>query len=330
VRVFTFLLILARVGFAQTTGSITGMVTGPDGAAVATVAIHAKNVATGTVHKATTSVKGDYVLARLPGGTYELLVPAVGFTFAKFEQKNVTVQAARTLRIDVRLEWGPNLGTPGDDPSIALRTKYASISGKTPRTREGKPDFTGVWNGNDDPDPEPPSMLPWAEALFKERIANDFRDSPSGFCLPGNTFPTGPLLYQIVQTPALIVQIFEDVTSPRLIFMNGRRHPKDPNPTWAGHSIGKWEGDTLVIDTVGFNDRSWLVNGEPHTDKLHIVERYRRPSLALLRIDATVEDPGTFTKPYQIHMTWNLAPGEAPSEYICNDNNRDAEHLRAK
>jgi hypothetical protein len=321
---------LAGAGFAQTTGSIVGSVTGPDGAAVATAAVHAKNLATGTVYKATTSARGDYVLARLPGGNYELLVPTVGFTYSKFERKNVTVQVGQNLRIDVRLEWGPNLGTPGDDPSIAMRTKYGSVSGKTPRTREGKPDFTGMWNGSDDPDPEPPSMLPWADALFKERIANDFRDTPSGFCLPGNTFPTGPLLYQIVQTPKLIVQIFEDIASPRLIFVDGRGHPKDPNPTWVGHSIGKWEGDTLVIDTVGMNDKSWLVSGEPHTEKLHIVERYRRPSLGLLQIDATVEDSAAFTKPYQIHMVWNLAPGEELTEYICTDNNRDLEHLRAK
>ena len=325
------LLMFAGAAFAQSGGgSLTGTLTGPDGAVVPDVPILVKNVARGVVYQVSTSSKGDYTVAGLPAGSYELMVPAIGFTFAKWERKSIEVQAAQTLRIDIRLEWGPNLGTPGDDPSILLRLKYASVAGPAPRAPDGKPDLSGVWNGNDDPNPEQPDMLPWAAALAQERIKNDFRDSPSGFCLPGGTFPSGPLLYQIVQTPALVVQIWEDVASPRLIFLDGRGHPQDPNPTWAGHSIGKWEGDTLVIDTVGFNDKSWLINGEPHTEMLHVVERYRRPDLAHLLIDVTIEDPGAFRKPYQIHMGWNLAPGEELVEYICGENNRDADHLRGK
>jgi hypothetical protein len=108
------------------------------------------------------------------------------------------------------------------------------------------------------------------------------------------------------------------------VFLDGRAHPKDPDPTWMGHSIGKWEKDTLVIDTAGLNDKSWLLQGVwlPHTEMLHIVERYRRPDLAHLNIDLTLEDPGTFTKPVQRHLVWELSPGEEILENVCNENNK--------
>ena len=172
-------------------------------------------------------------------------------------------------------------------------------------------------------------MLPWAAALSKKWIENSFRDGPSGFCLPAGPLITGPLLYRIVQTPALLLTLMEDVVAVRQAFLDGRGHPKDLNPTWMGHSIGHWEGDVLVIDTVGMNDKSWL-NIYPHTEQLHLIERYHRTDLAHLQVDITIEDPGAFTKPWTIHSVWNLAPGEEIGEYVCTENNRDAQHLSVK
>jgi hypothetical protein len=310
-------------------GTISGVVTDPDGSAVSNIPIQAKNSQTGTTQSMSTSASGAYTFAQLVPGTYQLLVPAVGFTFDKFEQKDLAVQAGQTLRADIKMPWGPNLGTPGDDPSLFLRNKYASQSGPTPRTGDGKPDLSGVWNSNDDPNPEEPSMLPWAAALSKQWMENNLRDSPSGFCLPGGPLITGPLLYRIVQTPTLFLTLWEDVAPVRQVFLDGRDHPKDLNPTWMGHSIGHWEGDMLVIDTVGMNDKSWL-NIYPHTEQLHLIEHYRRTDFAHLQVDITIEDPGTFKKPWTIHSVWNLAPGEEIAEYICGENNRDAPHLSAK
>jgi hypothetical protein len=227
------------------------------------------------------------------------------------------------------MPWGPNLGTPGDDPSLFLRNKYAGQSGRVSRTADGQPDLSGLWNSNDDPNPEEPSMLPWAAALSKKWVEDKLRDTPSGFCLPGGPLITGPLLFKIVQTPTLFLTLWEDVAPVRQVFLDGRGHPKDLNPTWMGHSIGHWEGDTLVIDTVGMNDKSWL-NIYPHTEQLHLVEHYRRPDFAHLQVDITIEDPGAFTKPWTIHSVWNLAPGEEIGEYICSENNRDAQHLSVK
>src|SRR4029078_10079621 len=119
---------------------------------------------------------------------------------------------------------------------------------------------------NDDPNPEEPGMLPWAGALVKERLANAFRDGPSGFCLPSGPLLTAPLLFKIIQTPTLLLTLQEDVIAVRQVFMDGRGHPKDRDPSWMGHSIGHWEMDTLVVDTVGLNDRSW-VGIYPHTEK---------------------------------------------------------------
>jgi carboxypeptidase family protein len=320
------LLVLILGAHAQSgLGTITGAITDPSGAVVFNAPIQAKNTQTRTVYKATTSAAGIYTLQRLSAGTYDILVPAVGFTLDKLEHKDVAIQAGQTLRLDIRVEWGPNLGTPGDDPSIFLRNKYAAKRRPAPRAPNGRPDLSGVWLGNDDPNPEEPGMLPWAADLVKERLANAFRDGPSGFCLPSGPLLTGPVLFKIVQTPALLVTLQEDAIAVRQVFMDGRGHPKDRDPSWMGHSIGHWEKDTLVVDTVGLNDRSW-VGIYPHTEMLHVVERYRRPDWAHLDVEIALDDPGTFTRPWTIHNVWNLTPGEEVEEYAC-ENNRDQQHL---
>jgi hypothetical protein len=168
-------------------------------------------------------------------------------------------------------------------------------------------------------------MLPWAEKVAKEWLANSFRDSPTGFCLPGGPLLTGPLLYKFVQTPKLIVNLMEDPAPFRQVHLDGRPHPKNLDPSWMGHSIGHWEGDTLVVDTIGMNDKSWL-NIYPHTEQLHLTEHYKRVDYAHLQVEITIDDPGAFTKPWTIHNTWNLTPGEDIEEYLC-ENNRDAAHL---
>jgi hypothetical protein len=117
----------------------------------------------------------------------------------------------------------------------------------------------------------------------------------------------------------LVVILSEGTPGFRQIFLDGRKHPADPDPSWVGHSIGKWEGDTLIIDTIGFNDRGWM-DIYPRTEKLHIVERYRRPDFGHLEIQATIEDSGVFAKPWQINLKWDLAPQEELIEYVCENN----------
>jgi len=310
--------------FAQIVGgTIRGTVRNPDGI-VTGASVQAKQQSTGKTFTAISGKSGEYTLSPLPDGAYEISVPQLGITSARFVQQDVVVQAGKAMLLDIALRK-MNQGIVGDDNAyLAIHNKYANVRGPTPRTPDGRPDLSGIWNANVDPNPVPVSLLPWAADVMKVRVATNFRDQPSNVCLPDDPTPTLPLLHKFVQTRTLMVQLFEQEPHYRQIFLDGRGHPKGADPTWMGHSIGKWEKDTLVIDTTGFNDKTWILFGEglPHTEMLHMVERYRRPDLGHLTIDLTLEDPGTFIKPIERHMTWELAPGEEILESICNENNK--------
>jgi Carboxypeptidase regulatory-like domain len=327
-RLTIALFLFASVGvIAQRQDAvIDGIITDPDGHVVASAPIQAKNIETEKMYRTATSASGKYTLTALPAGTYVLVVPSIGFTFDRFEAKSVVIPPGQALHVDIRLKWGSNLGTPGDDQSTFNIRKYGLQRGPAPRTREGRPDFSGVWIGNNDPNPQQPAMLPWAEAATRARMANAARDHPSAFCLPSFAFPGGSLAFEFVQTPTRLVTIFETAPTYRKVYLDGRGHPKDLNPSWMGHSIGRWRGDMLVIDTVGFNDKSWI-DLSPHTEMLHVTERYRRPDKGHLEVDVAIEDPGAFLKPWTQHSTWDFAPEEDVLEYICSENNKAPQHL---
>lgn len=326
------LLLGASPGLAQNgSGTIRGAVRLPDGP-VARATIQAKHGSSGKVFTATTDASGQFALRDLPQGTYEVSVPEVGLTTDRFVQRNVSVEPGKTTSLDITLQKG-NLGVLGDDNGfLAVRSKYANVRGPAPRMPDGRPDFSGVWNGSNDQNPEEASLLPWATDELNKRRSTAFRDHPSGFCLPGDPTLTMPLLYKLVHTKGLLLQLFEQEPHYRQIFLGGRAHPKDADPTWMGHSTGRWERDTLVIETTGFNDKSWLIfaTGLPHTDRLRMVERYRRPDLGHLLVDLTLDDPGTFVKPVERHMTWELAPDEEILESICSENNKFPENAGLK
>jgi Carboxypeptidase regulatory-like domain len=263
------ILLLTTAALAQgRLGTIAGEITDPDGGAIAGATVHATNTATGAVFKAESSRAGTFTLSELPEGNYELMVPPIGFTFIPYSRKNIIVETGKELRADIQLEWPFNLGTLGDDVFLTVRNRYAGLTGPMPRLPNGKPDFSGVWNGTPDPNPEPPAALPWAADIAAKRFQNGLRDVPTAFCLPGGVFPGAPLLYKVIHTPSLLVQLFELDPHFRQVFLDGRAHPKEPDPTWQGHSIGRWDGDILVIDTIGFNTKVWLPNALPSTETL--------------------------------------------------------------
>jgi hypothetical protein len=175
-------------------------------------------------------------------------------------------------------------------------------------------------------------MLPWADKLTKERTENYSADDPEARCLPGGVPRAAPYHYQLVQTPQLLLMLFEgNIHSYRQIFLDRREHPRKTEPLWYGDSIGSWEGDTLVVDTVGFNDRFWFdMAGHPHTTQLHVVERYHRRDFGNLDIGITIEDPGTYSRPWVIQRVSSLETGMEMSEYVCNENNSDVLHLVGK
>ena len=169
-------------------------------------------------------------------------------------------------------------GRPREEPR---KDTAPTPSGPAPKMPDGKPDLSGVWTpGSSFTQMGQVSLQPWAEELYKERRANLSKDDPEGHCLPAGVPRISPFLQKFVQTPTLLVILDEgNIHSYRQVFLDGRKHLDDPGPLWMGDSIGKWEGDdTLVVDTKFLNDKTWL-NGQglPHSDELHVVERYHAP-----------------------------------------------------
>ena len=200
------------------------------------------------------------------------------------------------------------------------------------------PDLSGLWTRLRDPSHSPINldfgksispMTPWAEAKFK--AANSvYRSSSPSTVLSDPIFscypPGVPRIYllnfpvQIVQTPGQVIMLFEYDHFVRHIYTDRQNHPRDMKPTWMGDSIGKWEGDTLVVDTVGLNDKSWLDQvGHPHSDALHIVERLRRIDHETLQDDLTIDDPKAYKAPWTGQQLFKLRPGWHLREYICED-----------
>jgi hypothetical protein len=169
---------------------------------------------------------------------------------------------------------------------------------------------------------------PWAADLVKQRMADNSKDNPDAHCLPMGflQFHNHPEPRKIIQTPDVVVIVYEANSGLRQIFTDGRALPgKDAEPWWYGYSVGKWEGDTLVVETTGFLDGGWLdVRGSPLTDAAKITERFRRPNYGNLEIEITVDDPKAYTKPWTVKVTQRIMPDAELIEFICID--RDATH----
>jgi hypothetical protein len=224
-------------------------------------------------------------------------------------------------------------------PAIAQNAgRPTEVTGPTPKTIDGHPDLSGLWSPQANfsfdiskalktgSTIEP---LPWALKLMQQRVS---KDDPEANCLPTGVPRMAPYPWKIIQNKDLIAFLFEgNIHTYRQIFMDRKEHPKELNPTWFGDSIGRWDGDTLVVDTVGYNDRFWFdFTGRPHTEQLHTVERFRRPDLGTLEEEVTVEDPGAYAKPFTLGAKMPLLKGQEIIEYICNENNRDIDHITGK
>jgi hypothetical protein len=327
-------LLTAVAGFAQT-GAISGkIVTVSGGNPVPKAAIVVKNTATDASFSTQSAEDGSYSIASLPPGSYELSAEFPPL-FLPFRQKDIQVQAGQPVHFDIHLS-DTQLNTLGDggDDYVKLIASQPAPTGRAPRTREGKPDLSGVWlAGIHRTEGDPPEPLEWAAAIAKKRRENLNIDSPGAHCLPTGLGASGNLRpYRFVQTRDVLVIVEENNDPTRQIYLDGRRHPDDPNPSYMGHSVGHWEGDTLVVDTVGFTDRGWIAFGSyPQTEKLHVIERYRRLDLGHLEREITFDDSSAFQKPWTLKRVSSLAPkGIDVMEYVCAENNRDVEHLVGK
>ncbi len=301
-------------------GTISGVVFDNLGVALPQAEVRFKNSASGTEYQVLTSGKGEYSIAGLPGGTYGMGVIVHGMRM--YSQENIPVQAGKPLKIDARLKE-TNLGALGDDVYAAAALDRRPVpNGPAPRALDGHPDLSGVWAPIHVVEMHESEMLPWAQAEMKR----PGRISPNAFCLPQGPLLGGNTVFKFVQAPKTIVALTEDIFTYRQIHLDGRGHPKDGDPTWMGHSIGHWEGDTLVVDTANFNNKSQIFMGRPHTDQLHLIERFRRPDAGHLEYEMTIEDPGTYTRPWTVKFASNLLVGEEIGEYICTENEQDVKH----
>jgi hypothetical protein len=218
-----------------------------------------------------------------------------------------------------------------------------NLQAPAPRTPDGKPDLSGLWNKispkysrNIAADLKPDDVQPWARALVAQRREDLGKEYMNVRCVPlgpgyaTSADSTGAEMMKIVQTPGLIIILNPDLTY-RQIFMDGRRLESAPNPNWMGYSIGHWEGDTLVVESNGFNDRTWLDHdGHPHTESLRTVERYRRSNFGNLDVEITFTDPGAYAKPWTVAVRAELAADTELIEWVCNESPHGVEHWVGK
>jgi hypothetical protein len=235
-----------------------------------------------------------------------------------------------------------NYPTPG-----APRTAdgKVNLTAPAPKAPDGKPDLSGVWESdpryfNDlarDLKPGELGMLPWAKNLQAQRETRDHRDDPLNTCMPPGvprinmTTANGPHPLKIVQTPLLVVLLYETSVNQtfRQVFVDGRPFPKDPQPTWLGYSVGRWEGGTLVVDTTGFNGRAWVdtAKGHPQTESAQVTERFTRRDFGHMDIDITIDDPGAYEKPWRANVPFHLLADTDLIETYC-ENEKDVVHER--
>lgn len=242
-----------------------------------------------------------------------------------------------------------------------------NLSAPAPKTADGKPDLTGIWQNDRTvggtvaarSSANPPStnedllaiarrsafwnlgsqlkdglpFTPWGAELHRQRVADNSKDNPDAHCLPMGImqFHNHGEPRKIIQTPQVIVILYEANAGIRQIFTDGRPLPKDADPWWYGYSTGRWEGDTLVVHSAGFRDLGWLdVEGSPLTDTGQIIERFRRPDFGHLAIEVTIDDPKAYTKPWTVTVHQHILADTELIEFVCQENEQDAPHLSAK
>jgi hypothetical protein len=230
-----------------------------------------------------------------------------------------------------------------------------NLAAPAPRLATGKPDFSGVWQndgygapGQEGTGPTPrtvffdlthgmmgatPPYQPWAAEVYARRKDDLAKDNPDARCLPIGALQmlAHPLPKKILHNPSLLVILHERNMEFRQIFIDGRSLPEDPQPSWYGYSTARWDGDTLVVDTIGFRDGLWAdFYGSPLTDRARMTERIRRPRFGALEIEVTIDDPKAYTKPWTVSVNQHLALDTELLEYACLENEKDVPRLVGK
>ena len=273
----------------------------------------------------------------------------------------------RKLAVALMLSCAATIVASAQWPSFVRQDTPRTTEGKPdlnappPRLPNGKVDFSGTWESrippsgrlggpmvpNVNPAADPPlaafanigqnvkdglPFTPWAAELRRQRMATNSKDNPDANCLPIGFMQlhTHSQPRKVVQNVNDLVIMYESNYGLRNIYTDGRQLPKgDPQPWWYGYSVGKYEGDALVVETIGLRDDGWLdVNGAPFTSGAKITERFRRPTYGRMEIDVTIDDAKAYTKPWTVRVNWRLGADEELIEFICNENNVDPKHMK--
>jgi len=219
------------------------------------------------------------------------------------------------------------------------------LTAVAPKTADGKPDLSGIWTtkpgytGNIARDLKPGevSFTPWAAELYKHRQETQGKDDPQAYCVLSGVprEHVVPYPFKILNATSdrtnILVILYEALHSYRQIYLDGRKLPKNPNPTWMGYSTGRWDGDTLIVDSSGFVDNNWLDNGgHPGTESMKLSERFHRRDYGHIDLQFTIEDPKAYTKPWTVNLEFTATPDTDLIEYVCDENEKDLKHLVGK
>ena len=239
-----------------------------------------------------------------------------------------------------------------------------NLSAPVPRAKNGRPSLSGLWQTESAPPemlkrlipdatngvgeeplseyfinilsdfkPNEEPLLPAAAEQFQQHAADFSRESPLPRCLPEGMplVEMAPAPYKIIETPGVTVMLYERDTTFRQIYTDGRKLPPDPQPSWLGYAVGRWQGDAFIVDTIGFNDRGWLdARGHTHSERLHLTERFHRLDVGHMELQITIDDPGTYSRPFTIKLKQRLLPDTDLLESVCAENEKDVTHSSAK
>jgi hypothetical protein len=242
----------------------------------------------------------------------------------------------------------------------------ANLSAPAPRASNGKPDLSGIWQaegapfkelvkyvpdngvngvGESDPSlyffnvladfkPEEAPLQPAAVVGLRQAGETIGKGGPASLCLPTSPVPIAevePSPFKIVQTPGLMLFLYEADTAFRQIYLDGRKHPDNPQPSWLGYSVGRWEGDALVVDAIGLSDKTPLdIVGHPHSDAMRVTERFHRRDFGHMDVQITIDDPKTYTRPFTYKFIDRLLPDTDLIESFCTENEKDTAHMAVK
>ena len=257
----------------------------------------------------------------------------------------VAILATTLLSVAADAQW-LNYPTPGIP---RLPDGKPNLSAPAPLTSDGKPDLSGLWRAEclalsscwgqsrnfDLARGLPPGeveLTPWSAAVLGQRVTRKGVDDPAGYCLPhGHPRMAFPSIFKILQTPTVTAFLYETIPGSvfRQVFTDGRPLPEDPEPTRMGYSVGRWDGDTFVVETSGFRDRGWLdARGRPHSDALRVIDRYRRTDFGHMDWAITIDDPKAFVKAWTVTVQLTFAADTDLLEGFCDNHDKTMEHRR--